>query len=222
MGRGRQPTALDIDQIAQWLRDGRTQLQISEALGVHLSTIERRIARLGLETSRTGPRAGPGHQQWRGGRTFEKGYVMVFAPLHPQARSPNGRVGEHRLVMEAALGRYLQPQEVPDHIDDVPWHNWPDNLRLFATNADHLRASLSGRKQSSPRRLIPGAHRSNQRTGHCPNALETLALCPTEIHLKLAWHIESHRPTNLHTGLSRRELLRLGAWRDPFRAASKA
>ncbi|MEB0281443.1 HNH endonuclease [Sphingomonas sp. 10B4] len=51
---------------------------------------------------------------------------------------------EHRLVMERELGRPLQPLEVVDHIDGLHLHNAPSNLRLFATNADHLRATISG------------------------------------------------------------------------------
>jgi hypothetical protein len=41
--------------------------------------------------------------------------------------------------MEAALGRYLRPEEVVHHIDGNPSNNRLDNLRLFASQSDHIR-----------------------------------------------------------------------------------
>lgn len=51
---------------------------------------------------------------------------------------------EHRLVMEEMLGRYLDPQEVVHHRNKIRSDNRPANLQLFGTNADHLRAELTG------------------------------------------------------------------------------
>ena len=39
----------------------------------------------------------------------------------------------------------LQPGEVVDHIDGDMRNNDPSNLRVFASNADHLRATLTGK-----------------------------------------------------------------------------
>jgi hypothetical protein len=47
--------------------------------------------------------------------------------------------------MEREIGRLLHPAEVVDHIDGLTLHNAPENLRLFATNGDHLAATLAGR-----------------------------------------------------------------------------
>jgi hypothetical protein len=52
---------------------------------------------------------------------------------------------EHRYVLEQVLGRPLAIQERVDHVDGLTLHNHPDNLRLFASNADHLKATLTGR-----------------------------------------------------------------------------
>jgi hypothetical protein len=76
--------------------------------------------------------------------------VYVSAPVdHPHARLLPGkntpRIFEHRLVVEQRLGRYLDPLEIVDHIDGLTLHNAPGNLRLFACNADHLRATLTGK-----------------------------------------------------------------------------
>lgn len=221
------PTGRRLKMIEAELRvrlaRGETQQQIANALGVHKGTIEHRVARLGLQTARTGPRSGAGHPSWVDGRRLSKfGYVVIFAPLHPQVNSPTSAVPEHRLVMEVSLGRYLTREEVVHHRDDHPQHNWPENLRLYATNADHLRDELSDRVKATPRAPILGAYGNSQKTGHCPGTDETLAQCPSEIRVALDYYIESHRPTTAHQSLPRRAFLRSGAWRDPFQWASTA
>jgi hypothetical protein len=39
-------------------------------------------------------------------------------------------IAEHRLVMEEYLGRYLDPEEIPHHIDEIKDHNDIENLEL--------------------------------------------------------------------------------------------
>jgi hypothetical protein len=88
---------------------------------------------------------GCGNPSWRGGRIVDKtGYVLLHAPEHPSANS-GGYVREHRLVMEKVLGRYLTSSEVVHHIDGDRMNNHPDNLQLFAKNAEHLSQELRGR-----------------------------------------------------------------------------
>jgi hypothetical protein len=75
--------------------------------------------------------------------------VLISAPAgHPAARKTKGQnygsIYEHRLMMESMIGRYLQDQETVDHIDGLRLHNTPSNLRLFSSNADHLKATISG------------------------------------------------------------------------------
>ena len=214
---------VDDRRLPALLASGATHDTIATHFGVTRGAIERRAAKLGLQTARTGPRSGPGHREWQGGRRLAKfGYVLVYAPLHPQANGSTSTVAEHRLVMEVVLGRYLRGEEVVHHRDNHPTHNWPSNLEVFASNGDHLRAELTARPQSTPRMSIPGAYRSHQSTRRCPDVSETLAQCPSEIRAQLAWYIESHRPTTAHQSFPRRWLLRQGAWRDPFPMASTA
>lgn len=57
-------------------------------------------------------------------------------PSHPKA-STNGCVYEHVIVAEQKLGRYLKDDETVHHIDRNKKNNNPENLIVFATNADH-------------------------------------------------------------------------------------
>lgn len=213
--------SFDQREMKRLADEGMTHAQIAERLGVSESAIERGCKRTDLRTGRTGPLSGAGHPDWNGGRRLEKhGYVNIWVPMHPRARSGTGSVAEHILVMEVFLGRFLGEKEVVHHRDDHPRHNWPSNLRHYASNADHLRDELTGRLKSSPRSSIPGAYLSTEKLLLCPSEQETLAQCPEETMVRLAWYIESFRPTIEHRSLSRRELLRQGARRDPFQVGS--
>lgn len=203
---------LDDARLIALLEEGHTQAVIAERLGLSVSAIERRIRKLGLETARTGPRAGSGHRQkWAGGRNLDKhGYVQVWAPLHPHANS-SAYVFEHRLLMEVLLDRYLRPKEVVHHKNDHPRENYSENLERFDDNASHLKAELTARVKATPRSSIPGAYRNNQSVDRCPDADETLAQCPAEIRAKLELWIARHRPTIAHRSLARRAFHRTGA-----------
>lgn len=76
---------------------------------------------------------------WSGGKTHnEKGYIMIRKPDHPFCSS-RGYVREHRLIIEQQIGRYLLPEEVGHHINEIVVDNRPENLMAFATNSAHNR-----------------------------------------------------------------------------------
>ena len=214
---------LDREAFRRLVDTDLTQTQLAESLGVSKHTIERRMREWGLRSGRNGSKPGAKHHDWSGGRRIAKHYYIdIWAPLHPQAKTHGSAVPEHRLLMEVLLGRYLDRREVVHHRDSHPQHNWPSNLELFASNADHLRAELTHRVKSSPRRIAGGVTSSIRTTPPCPDTHETLAQCPSEIQIALAYYIESHRPTTAHRTLTRRAILRSGAWRAPFESVCEA
>lgn len=92
-----------------------------------------------LGTLLTGGQAGELNHRWKGGRWLHQGrYWLVLNPEHPFA-DRHGYVREHRLVMEAHLGRSLEPQEVVHHRNHDTLDNRLENLELFASNREHKR-----------------------------------------------------------------------------------
>lgn len=135
---------LPIDQIRQWASEGRTLEEMAADLGCSKNGVWKAMKRHGIP--RLPASARPEHHwNWKGGRCIDvDGYILVRAPDHPHCDN-RGYIREHRLVMERVLGRYLLPTEVVDHIDGQRANNDPSNLRVFASNREHLAATLKER-----------------------------------------------------------------------------
>lgn len=135
-----------VEQMRKWYEDERkTVAEIGELLGRSGKVVNKACKRLGFRMRRRGPKSGPEHPGWKGGRVVDKGgYILAYAPDHP-ARCGRGYVREHRLVCERVLGRLLLPTEVVHHKNDDPADNRPENLQVYDSNADHLRATLAGK-----------------------------------------------------------------------------
>lgn len=79
---------------------------------------------------------GSTNPKWRGGKTINpNGYVLVYHPNHPS--SIQGRILEHRFVMEKKIGRYLKSGEIVHHINGKKDDNRPENLELINNSSNH-------------------------------------------------------------------------------------
>lgn len=134
-------------ELVRLAEGGASFEEMAQELGTNRKTIRRYLKEHDIQR--------PHHRQirdyrgrrnpaWKGGRMTDKsGYILVHQPDHPQANR-HGYCREHRLVMEAKLGRTLTREEVVDHIDGNTGNNDPENLRVFPNNGEHLRATLTG------------------------------------------------------------------------------
>ncbi|HCF2632799.1 TPA: HNH endonuclease [Pseudomonas aeruginosa] len=123
----------------------RTSAEIAALLGCSDKHVQNTLRTHNADRLSRGGRFGELNHSYQAGRIVDlDGYALVQAPPgHPQARK-TGLMFQHRLIAEQKIGRYLLPSEVVDHIDGLHLHNDPENLRVFDSNADHLRATISG------------------------------------------------------------------------------
>lgn len=76
------------------------------------------------------------------------GYKYIYAPNHPNC-TKSGYVGEHRLVLETKIGRFLANDEVAHHINENKLDNRPENLELmtFSQHSSyHAKRRMRGEK----------------------------------------------------------------------------
>lgn len=118
------------------------------------------LARMGLHPSEETRRKmskrkrGARHPNWKGGmRKDGQGYIHIYSPEHPHCDTRKC-VREHRLVMEAHLGRYLEPREIVHHRNEMKDDNRIENLRL-KTKPIHMRGHA---KESCARRHRMGRY----------------------------------------------------------------
>ena len=105
----------------------------------------------------------PKQFKWSKGSRHSDGYVVVYMKTHPFA-DKNGRLYEHRLIMEKHLGRYLEPTEIIHHINKIRDDNKIENLKLFHNHSTHttsesLERKKQGIKQGFQKGNIPPKHR---------------------------------------------------------------
>src|ERR1700693_2229513 len=90
--------------------------------------------------------------QFTRARKDGKYYKLIHAPEHPFSTS-KGYVREHRLVMEAKLGRYLQKDEIVHHIDGNTLNNDINNFELTNVSEHttfHLKLRHAQKRISHP------------------------------------------------------------------------
>lgn len=145
-------------KIATLCDGSRSSKDVALLAGDSAKYVQRVMLAFDLPRKKRGGQRGRENGQWVCGRTIDlDGYATVPTPDGHDGRSI-GRIAEHRLVMEKTLGRALTNVEVVDHIDGLHLHNCPSNLRVFESNAAHLKATITGQ---TPSWSVSGVDRMN-------------------------------------------------------------
>lgn len=135
-----------VQTVLELTRQGYFSQEIAKQVGVSPKAVQKIFRRYNFPTLHNfAPPLRENRHGWKGGVKIVKGYYYARTPGHPHASTHGSYVAVHRLEMEKKLGRYLLPTEVVDHIDGNPANNHPDNLRVFESNAEHLRVTLRGK-----------------------------------------------------------------------------
>lgn len=101
--------------------------------GIKLSEEHKQNISLGGKGKHTGKNNG----NWKGGKIKVNGYILIRKPKHP--KSKNGYIGEHIIVMEKSIGRFLKKDEIVHHKNKIRNDNRIENLQLLKNQSEHIR-----------------------------------------------------------------------------------
>jgi len=140
-----------IQEVYSRLEAQEPMRDIAESVGVSLETIRKFAIRRGLPMISAPIKYVPK----KDGTTKDRsGYILVRVPVDSEygylirantRGDPRGYAPLHRIVMHQKLGRMIGKDEVVHHVDGNILNNSPENLEIYATNAEHLKASLTGK-----------------------------------------------------------------------------
>lgn len=76
--------------------------------------------------------------KWKGGIAYSDGYIYILKPDHPKANK-TGYIKRSQLVLEKKLGRYLYPDEIPHHKNEIRDDDRPENIKVMESNSVHVK-----------------------------------------------------------------------------------
>lgn len=115
---------------------GETPSIVKEKISKSLVGIKRSKI---VKEKMSSAKVGKNNPSWKGGRmTVKSGHILILQKSHPFCNT-NGRVFEHRLVIEKSIGRYLTKTEHIHHIDCDPSNNEISNL-VITSNSENSKA----------------------------------------------------------------------------------
>lgn len=138
----------DKEILAQKYKELGSLQKVADYFGVSKKLILNYMKKFDIPRN---PRKEKGIKQYKID-TYHKGYIItdsgykkIMKKEHPRSDS-KGYVGEHVLVMEEHIGRYLIEDEVVHHIDENKLNNDINNLRLM-TKQEHKSLHSSKEKK---------------------------------------------------------------------------
>ena len=81
---------------------------------------------------------GMSNNHWKGGRAVINGYVHLYTPGHPRARTQTPYVAEHVLEVEGVLQRELPERHPVHHVNENRSDNCHENLVVCDSHSYHL------------------------------------------------------------------------------------
>lgn len=124
-------------KIGEAARNRKVSKKTRRKIGlIHKGIRFSKEAREKMRLSHLGKNAGEKHYKWKGGKAICNGYIRILAPNHPSA-DINGRISEHRFIIEKQIGRYLKSKESCHHINKIKTDNRLQNLMAFKNERTH-------------------------------------------------------------------------------------
>ena len=99
---------VDPGTVEAMVEAGKSMKEISVALGITRERVGQICSKIGVKPV----------DAYHPGKALHNGYILTYSPDHP-SRNSKGYVPEHRLVMEAHLGRLLTADEVTHHKNGI-------------------------------------------------------------------------------------------------------
>ena len=99
---------------------------------------------------------GKDHHNWKGGKTYHKGYIKLLKPKHPFS-DIYGYVRKSRLVIEKQIKRYLLSTERVHHINKIKTDDRIKNLMAFSSHSAHRRFECK-KSPVEPKEIIFDGH----------------------------------------------------------------